>query len=61
MQHLALQIAEIDGIEIDQPDAANAGRREIQAQWRAKTARADQQHAGSLQAFLPLDANFGHD
>ncbi len=61
MQDLPLQIAEIDHVEIDEADAADAGGREIQAQRRAETAGADEQHARGLEALLPVHADLGHD
>ena len=45
MQYLSLQVAEIDGIEVDDAEAADAGRREVQRGWRAEPARTDDQHA----------------
>ena len=61
MDHLALQVGEIDHVEIHQADAADAGRREIQAERRAQAAGADQQHFGGLQLQLAFHADFGHD
>ncbi len=45
VQHLALQVAEIDDVEIDQADAADAGGGQVQPQRRAEPAGADEQHA----------------
>src|SRR5262249_44287408 len=61
VQHLPLEIAEIDDIEIDQADAADACRREVQAQRRAEAAGADEENAGRLEAFLPFQGDLGHD
>ncbi len=61
VQHLALQVAEIDHVEIDQADAADAGGGEVQAQRRAEAAGADEQDAGGLEPLLPVHADFGHD
>ena len=44
MQNLALQIGQIDGIEIHQADRSDAGRGKIKRDWRAEAARAYQQH-----------------
>ncbi len=48
-------------IEIHQSDAAHASRRQIEAQRRAESARADAQHLRLLELELPLHAHFGHD
>ena len=61
VQHLALEVAEIDDVEIDEADPADAGRGEVQPERRAEPAGADQQDAGRLQPLLPLHADFGHD
>ena len=61
VDHLPLQVGEIDDVEIHQPDAPDAGRGQIQAQRRAQAAGADQQHFGVLQLELPFHADFGHD
>ena len=61
VQDLALKIAEIDDIEIDDADAAHAGGGEIQAERRTEAAGADQQHAGRFQSFLAVHADFRHD
>ena len=45
VQHLTLQIAEIDHVEIDEADAADAGGGEVEAQRRAEPAGADEQNA----------------
>ncbi len=61
VQHLPLQVAEIDHVEIDQADAANPCGGEVQPERRAESAGADEQHAGRLEPFLPVHADFGHD
>ena len=58
---LALQVGEIDDVEIDQADFADAGGGQVQAERRAQSARADQQHVGGLELQLAFHADFGHD
>ncbi len=61
VQDLALQIAGIDHIEIDQPQRANAGRGQVERQRRAQSARAHAQDARGLQLLLALHAHFRQD
>lgn len=49
---LALQVRQLDLIVIDDPDRANAGRRQIQRQRRAQPAGTDHQHPRRLQLRL---------
>ena len=60
-KHLALQIREIHDVEIDQADAADAGRREIKSERRAEAAGADAKHFRLLQLQLTFHAHFRHD
>ena len=43
-QHLAMQVRRVDLIELDEPQAADAGRRKVHCQWRAEPAEANQQY-----------------
>ena len=61
VEHLALQVAEIDGVEVDQAERADAGRRQIQRGGRAQPARADAEDLRVLELALPLDADLRHD
>ena len=61
VDHLALQVGEVDHVEIDQADAADAGRGQVQPERRAQAAGAHQQHLGRFQLQLALHAHFGHD
>jgi hypothetical protein len=45
VQDLALQVAQVDGVEIDEPDAADPGGREIERERRAQAAGTHHQHA----------------
>ena len=58
---LPLQVGEIDDVEIDEAEFADAGRGEIQAERRAESAGADQQHLGVLELELTFHADFRHD
>jgi hypothetical protein len=58
---LALQIAGVDDVEVDQAESADAGRGEIERQRRAQAAGADAEHARGFEAALALHAHFGQD
>ena len=51
---LALQVAEVDDVEVDEPQRADAGRGEIQRRGRAQPAGADAQHARAPSAAAAL-------
>ena len=57
MKNLALQVGEIDVIEIHEPDSADARCSEIQRHGRSETASADEQDARRFQASLPSLSN----
>ena len=61
MEDLALQVALVDDVEVDEADAADAGRGQVERGGRAEPAGADQQHAAGLQPALPVDPDLGHD
>ena len=58
VQDLALQVAEVDGVEVDDADGADAGRGQVHRHRRAEPAGADAQHLGGLQLLLPLHPDF---
>ena len=58
---LALEVARVDDVEVDQAEGADAGRGEIKGQRRAQAAGADTEDAGGLEAALALHAHFGED
>src|SRR5262249_41513793 len=60
-QDLRLQVGEIDGVEIDEPEPADARGRQVQPERRAEPAGADKQDARRLQPLLPFDADLRHD
>src|SRR5262249_9858185 len=61
MNDLPLQVAEINEVEIDEANAADAGGGEIEAERRTEPAGADEQNARGLQPFLPFEGDFRHD
>ncbi len=61
MQNLALKIAKIDIVEIDQTKLADSGRSKIKRSRRTESACADAQHARLIQPLLPFRAHLGHD
>ena len=61
VDHLPLQVGEVDHVEIHQADAADAGRGQVQAERRAQAAGAHQQHLGLFQLLLAFHAHFGND
>ena len=52
VDHLALQVRQRHRIVIDDPECADAGRREIEQRRRAEPARAHHQHARTLERGL---------
>ena len=58
---LALQVAGVDGVEVDQAERADAGGGEIECERRAQAAGADAQDLGGLQLLLAFHADFGQD
>ena len=61
MQQLALQVAEVDDVEVDDADAADARRGHIHGRRRSKSACADAEDASRLQLLLTIHADFRHD
>src|SRR5688572_1120803 len=61
MNDLALQVAEVDHVEVNDADGADAGGSEIHRGRRAEPAGADAQHLGRLELALTLDADLRHD
>ena len=55
VDHLALQVGEVDDVVVDDPERADAGRREVQRGRRAEAAGAEQQHLRVEQLLLALD------
>ena len=58
VQNLALQVGKIHRVEIHDADFADAGGGQIHGDGRAKTARADAQHARGFDFLLPGQTDF---
>src|SRR5215472_16478603 len=58
---LALEIREVDDVEIDQAEFADTCRGKIKAQRRAQPASANEKNFGVFQLELPVHADFRHD
>src|SRR5438874_10491957 len=61
MENLPLQVAEVDDVEVDEADRADAGGREIHRNRRSKSAGANAEHLRRLELALPVDADLRHD
>ena len=59
VDHLALQVREVDVVVVDDPERADAGGGEVQRGRRAEPAGAEQQHLRVEQLLLALDADLG--
>jgi len=57
MDDLALQVGQVDGVEIRQMQLADPGRRQVQRHRRAQAAEADDQGATVFQAQLAVDVD----
>src|SRR5207248_4095354 len=55
------QIAEVDHVEIDEAERADAGGRQVHRDRRSKTSRADTEHFRGLELALTVDADLRHD
>ena len=58
---LALQVREVDDIEVDEADRADAGRCEVHRSRCTEAARADHEHLAAEQFLLPLAADLVED
>jgi hypothetical protein len=61
VQHLALEVANVDDVEIDETERADTRRGEIERRGRAEPAGADEQHARRFDTPLPLELDAGKD
>ena len=61
VQDLALEVREIDGIEINEANPADAGGGKVESDRGAESARSYTENAGRLDPFLPLEGDLGHD
>ncbi len=60
-EDLAVEVALVDHVEVDQAERADPRRREVEAERRAEAAGADHQHLGRLELALPQGADLGED
>ena len=60
-QHLALEVAGADDVDVREPDRAHAGSGQIQADRAAEPAGADAQHLRVQQLLLTLHPHLGQD
>ena len=61
MQHLALQVAQLHVVGVDDAQMPDAGRGEVERGRRAEPAGADQQDARRLESALTVLADLGQD
>ncbi len=61
VEDLALQVAPVDGVEVDKADRADAGCREIEGSRTAEPAGSDEQHPGVEELALTLSADLGDE
>ena len=59
VDHLALQVREVDHVVVDDPERAHAGGRQVEGGGRAEAAGAEQQHLGVEQLLLALGTDLG--
>ncbi len=55
VDHLALEVGEVDDVVVDDPERADPGRGQVQRRGRAEAAGAEQQHLGVEQLLLAVD------
>jgi hypothetical protein len=61
VENLPLEIREIDIVEIDNADCADAGSRQVKRSGRSESSRADAQDTCGFEAVLPFGCDLGHD
>ena len=61
VQDLALQVAQVDRVEVDEPDRADPRRGEVEGCGAAETAGTDEEHASVEQLGLTLGADLGNE
>ena len=61
VQQLPLQVREVDDVEVDEADRADAGEREVDRHRRAEPAGAHDQHLRVAQLALPDRSDLRHD
>ena len=61
VEDLALQVAAVDGVEVDKADGADTGGRQVERGGAAEPAGADEQHPSVEQLGLPFDTDLGDE
>jgi hypothetical protein len=61
VEHLPLQVGDVDDVEIDEAERADSRRREIERGRRPQPARADEQHTRRLDPLLAVEADVRQD
>ena len=61
VEDLALEVREVDDVEVDDADRADAGEREVERRRAAEAARADDQHLRLHELALTDGADLRHD
>jgi hypothetical protein len=61
VEDLALEVGEINGISVDETEAADPSGGEVEADGRAKSTGSDAEDARCFEAFLSFEGHFGHD
>src|SRR6476660_260415 len=56
-----MQVTGVDGVKINQPERADAGRGEIHRRRRTQPSRADAEHASRFQLALTVEPDLRHD
>src|SRR5262249_5982937 len=59
VEDLALEVALVDAIEVDEAQTAHAGRGQVERERRAEATGADDQRGRSLETPLPIDSHLG--
>jgi hypothetical protein len=61
VEDLALEVRDVDDVEIDEPERADPCGGEVERQRRAEASCADAEHLRRLEPLLPVHRHFGHD
>ena len=58
---LALEVRDVDDVEVDEPDGPDPGGGQVERERRAEAAGADAEHLRGLEPLLPVHRHLGHD
>ena len=61
VQYLPLEVGKVDGVEVDDPDGADARKRQVDRYRRPQSTGADNQHLRVQELALSSAAHLGHD